>query len=423
MLFSKLSSRQYLFCVFILAVVLRLGFTLAFRGSLDVVPERSIAGADSVEYDLFGRRVAEGYGYTWENGNPTAFRAPGYPLFLSAFYYFVSTAYPTAYCLMAICGGVCALATYFFAREIFGDRWGRCSGFLAAIYPPDIYACSYFFSEALFAPFLGFGLWMLARSVRNSSKTTLFFAGVLLGYAALIRSFAVLLLPIFAIYLYSIPFPRRFLSIAIYSIGFILVVAPWTLRNYTVFGKPVLIATNGGSTFYGANNDVVAGSVGNYGNWVATNHLPGRDLIDSMPDEVSHDKMEWKLGLQWVEKHPDKFAILAPFKVIRFWLPFVGYPSMKRYVVVNIASTAPFLALIVVGLVSTIGSRTARRQFAILHLIMAANAIMVVIFWGDPRFRDANVPVLMVYATVGLQKLLKIFFGMRQDESPLGDSR
>ena len=346
---------------------------------------------------------------------------PGLPLFLSVFYRFVSTSYPAAYTLLAICGGICALATYLLSREILNDRWGRCSGLLCAIYPPDLYACSYFFSEALFAPFLGFGLWMLARYMRNHGKSSLFFGGVLLGYAALTRSFAVLFLPLFAIYLYSMPGPRRFLAPAIFSLGFLIVIAPWTLRNYSEFGRPVLIATNGGSTFYGANNDVVVSSLRNYGNWIATTHLPGRDLIDSMPDEVSHDKMEWKLGIQWVENHPEKFVVLAPFKLVRCWLPFVGYPSMKRYPVINIASTFPFLILILAGIVATTWSRAFRRSFAILHLILLANIIMVVIFWGDPRFRDANVPVLMIYATVGLQKLLRFFFGKRPEKVSIGD--
>jgi hypothetical protein len=35
------------------------------------------------------------------------------------------------------------------------------------------------------------------------------------------------------------------------------VMAPWTVRNYRVHGRFVLVATNGGSTFYGRNNDRV----------------------------------------------------------------------------------------------------------------------------------------------------------------------
>ena len=33
---------------------------------------------------------------------------------------------------------------------------------------------------------------------------------------------------------------------------------------------------------------------------------------------------------------------------------------------------------------------------------VVANLVMVVIFWGGPRFRDANAPVLIIYAVAGL---------------------
>jgi heme A synthase len=40
------------------------------------------------------------------------------------------------------------------------------------------------------------------------------------------------------------------------------------------------------------------------------------------------------------------------------------------------------------------------------HGIIAATIITALIFWGSPRFRDANLPLLMAYAAVGLQTIL-----------------
>jgi hypothetical protein len=174
------------------------------------------------------------------------------------------------------------------------------------------------------------------------------------------------------------------------------------MRNYAVYGRLVLIATNGGSTFYGANNDLVAGSPKEYGNWVSTTRLSGRNLIDAQPDEVSHDKMEWKLGIDWVKEHPGTYVVLGFAKVARFWLPFIQYPSFKRYPVPNILLMTPLLLLVGIGIVRALIRREGRRAFALPHLTLFANMLMVVIFWGDPRFRDANVPVLAAYAVAGL---------------------
>ncbi len=394
-------STTFLAFVFLGALLIRIGFTVSYRGGIDTVPVQSIAGSDGVEYDELGRSLAAGNGYAWENGTRTSFRAPGFPIWLACLYSLAGVNYGLAYCSFAVLGGLGAIATYLLGCELAGERVGRFSAILAMLYPGDIFACSYFFSESLFAPCLGFGLWFILRYVRSGGYTNLFFAGILLGYAALTRSFGILFLPIFVVYLLGRPISFRSARCAgLFGLGFLCVIAPWTYRNFEVHHKFVLIATNGGSTFYGANNELVAASPREYGNWVSTTRLAGRDQIDAQPDEVAHDKMEWKLGVDWVKGNPDKFAILAPFKILRFWSPFVQWPSLKTYPVANIVSTTPFLVLIGIGIFRSLRGGE-QSKFAVLHLTLLANLAMVLIFWGDPRFRDANVPVLMVYAALG----------------------
>ena len=79
----------------------------------------------------------------------------------------------------------------------------------------------------------------------------------------------------------------------------------------------------------------------------------------------------------------------------------MSYPSFKVYPVANLAAATPVLGLISLGVCVTLWNRAGRRQAAVLHLTLLANVVMVVIFWGDPRFRDANVPVLACYAAAG----------------------
>ena len=257
--------RTSLFLLLVAAVAfgLRIGFTVAYRSGLDIAPERSVAGADSVEYEQLARSVAAGDGYRWPDGSPTSFRAPGYPLAVAAVYAVFRPSYPAVFVGMAICGALTAVGTYLLGRELATDGVARWAAGLAAVYPGDVYACSYYFSESVFAPCLAFGLWAVARSARTGSIAAAIAAGLLLGYAALTRSFAVLFLPTFGLYLLGLPPTRRGLLTAVaFAAGFVAVVAPWTARNFAAHGQFVLLATNGGSTFYGANNDVVAGSPG-----------------------------------------------------------------------------------------------------------------------------------------------------------------
>ena len=309
------------------AVSLRVTFTVAYRGGLDRPPDSKANGADGTEYDLIGRRLAAGDGYTWESGASTAFRAPGLPLLLAAVYSAFGPHYPAAYLALAVCGGVGAVVSALLAGELFGRCHAWWAGLVAAVHPGDVFFCSYFFSEAVYAPVLGVGLIGVTRAANGGRLGWAAVGGLFLGYATLCRSFGLLFVPLFGLFLLvRLPTRRGVLAAGLFGLGFAAVLGPWVGRNYQAFGKPVLVATNGGSTFYGGNNPVVAGSLAQYGNWVATTRLPGRDLIDAQPDEVSHDKMEWQLGMAWVREHPGQFLKLVPFKLARFWAPFGVLP-------------------------------------------------------------------------------------------------
>lgn len=403
-----MSERRFLILVAALAFFLRLGFTAAYRGGLDQPPTHARCASDGVEYDSLARSVARGNGFCWDDGTPTSFRSPGFPLGMAGVYAVFGFSYTPIHIFFSVCGIANVIGTYLFARELLGPRRARLAAIFAAIYPPDVYMASNFLSEITFVPCLAFGLWLLQRHQRLPSSWSVGIAGLLLGVGALSRSFAVLLLPMFTLYLlFASNTPYRLRSAFIFAVGFLLAIVPWTVRNYHVHQEFVLISTNGGSTFYGANNPVVAGTLLQHGNWVATNKLPGRDLIVAQPTEVSHDKMEYKLGVEWVKTHPLEFAKLGVFKFIRFWLPFIHWTSSKVHPIPNILSTLPFLILIGIGLSRSLWTRESRRQFALCHLTLISTLIMVVIFWGEPRFRDANLPILMIYAVLGWESITR----------------
>lgn len=76
-------------------------------------------------------------------------------------------------------------------------------------------------------------------------------AGVVIGYATLIRGQAALI-PLVALplWLRSMPPGRAALRVAAVGALALLVVLPWTIRNYVESHSPVLIASNSGVDFY-----------------------------------------------------------------------------------------------------------------------------------------------------------------------------
>jgi 4-amino-4-deoxy-L-arabinose transferase-like glycosyltransferase len=234
----------------------------------------------------------------------------------------------------------------------------------------------------------------------------LILAGLTLGYAALTRPFAMLLLPALALVLlwkHPTRSLHRLAVTTLFAITFVLPIAPWTIRNYTIFHKLIPVASNGGSTFYGANNDRVLLEPRHWGGWVSTRYLPHRDYIMAQPDEIAHDAAEWKLGITWCREHWTTLPLLATFKFIRLWLPDMQSAN-PLYVAIQLVGYTPYFLLYLLGLLTLARHSQLRTPaWLTLHTCILVTVLTALIFWGSPRFRDANTVILMPYAAVGIQ--------------------
>ena len=402
------TSWRLLAILILLAFCLRFVAAVGMRRGLTAGPGR-VLGADGEEFNNFAINLAEGRGYVWQDGRPTAFRAPGFPMFLAGVYYLCGVKYPAAYLSFCLLGCLTCGLTYRLAQQTVGESGAWIAALLAALYLPSVYDATVFASENLFAPLLALTALLMFRHLRTGSLLAMVGAGLSLGWAILTRPFAILLLPIFgAILVYRRWKAPSSLLLATCSLvlSASVVVVPWTIRNYRVFHRVVLVATNGGSTFYGGNNDIVLTEPNYYGGWIGTGQLPERQLVDAAPDEVSHDKVEWDLGLKWVRTHAAWVPLLCTMKFVRFCLPEINSGNQK-YVLLQILATGPFLLLVFLG----IGICGRNREYwtlpwTLVHAMMSATVLTALIFWGSPRFRDANAPLLMLYAAVGLQGLV-----------------
>jgi hypothetical protein len=142
------------------------------------------------------------------------------------------------------------------------------------------------------------------------------------------------------------------------------------------------------------------------GSWISTTELPYRYLIDAEPDEVSHDREELHLGVQWVKGHLRSLPLLCFYKLVRLWLPDISSQN-RKFVLLQLVFATPFLIFMLIGLFRCLCQRRYwTQEWILVHGIIAATVLTTLIFFGSPRYRDANIPVLLVYAAIGMQTLL-----------------
>ena len=120
-----MSDRQII-VVFLLALALRALFII-------LVPYAP--WSDAVFYDTLGWRLAQGFGYTWPSGEPTAYTPPLYPLALAGMYTLFGHSVLLARLLNVFCDSFTAILIYLVVVELYrdGDKLPGNTPFVAGL--------------------------------------------------------------------------------------------------------------------------------------------------------------------------------------------------------------------------------------------------------------------------------------------------
>jgi 4-amino-4-deoxy-L-arabinose transferase-like glycosyltransferase len=241
-----------------LAAIL-LAAALARAAWLLATPHFALFG-DPADYERWAASLATGHGFPAtaiaSPGTPSAFRPPGYPLLLGGLYAVVGTHPQAGRVLGALLGVLAVGLLALLGRRLGGDRLGFWAGALAAVFPPLVAISGTLLSEALFLPLeLGLALMLLAVRSRPSVRRAAI-AGALLAAAVLTRAVAVpwVLVAVAALLRSS----GRARCAAALAVAFLVVMAPWTIRNGEALHAFVPVSTEGGYTLAGQYNATVA---------------------------------------------------------------------------------------------------------------------------------------------------------------------
>ncbi|MGE0350262.1 glycosyltransferase family 39 protein [Hydrogenophaga sp.] len=234
-------------------LLLALGLRLIWAWWIPVVPL-----SDGKAYDAFARTLVEHGTFGWNSHQPTAFWPPGttflhavvYWLFGFNYFPVVAVNIGLSLALIVICARL--------AARFWGTRIATLTALTLALWPTLVMYPTILASELPFLvlTLLALDVWS-NENVRPLRKGL--GIGLLLGFAALVRPQALLLPLLYAFCVVANAgmtwaATRSQLRLLI-TVGIVMaiVIAPWTWRNYQLYGEPVLISTNGGITLWMGN--------------------------------------------------------------------------------------------------------------------------------------------------------------------------
>ncbi len=445
------ASPRVLILIIGVAVVLRLGSAL-FQGN--VVAD--LPGIfDQQTYHKLAQRLIAGYGFSFAEdywpatraGEPTAHWSYLYTLYLAAVYALVGVQPVVARIIQAVIVGILhPWLAWRIGRRIFGPPTGLLAAAITAVYIYFVYYAGGLLTE----PFYIIGiLWAFDAAFRllahlqaapdaasSGAPPRLWLElGLALGLVTLLRQIFLLFVPFLFLWLWwnhpVLPDTARPAKISraarwpalkgmiITGLIILLLMMPWTIRNYQAFGTFVPLNTNAGFAFFWGNHPI-------YG----TRFIPilpadGPSYQDLIPadlkslNEAELDRALLRQGIQFVVTDPHRYLLLSISRIPEY---FKFWPSPQSSTLSNISRVASFglfLPFMLYGLwrsfflVRKPDRRGQRQEIILLYLFIAIYTLLHLLTWTLIRYRLPVDAVLLIFAAYGLQHLAERLAGNR----------
>ncbi len=374
------------------------------------------ATGDDAFYYYTSNLIAQGNGYSAPEtllftGHlvPTALHPPLWPAVLALFSLFTAPgsgvgmfggfALDLHVVVGCACGGVVVALVGLLGRRIGGWRVGLVAAALAAVYPRFIVLDGFLSGETLFGALIGLLLLAAFDFCKRPTRLRALLLGVLVGLAALTREEGLLFVPVLLIPLaWRTGTDRRYLTI-LAVLGTVLVVAPWTARNYAVFGRAVPVA-NSGAVIAGSNcASAYYGS--DIGSWqigcIQPGHLSANEALVSDRERAQ--------GISYASRHPARAVLVAAVRLLRVWSLFAPTDQAVGNITLLWIGTGLYYCLLAAaGYALWVRWR---RGLPIMILISPAIVASIASILGDgpERLRyEAELPLLALAAWTGVNR-------------------
>lgn len=279
------------------------------------------------EMGRIGRSIAQGHGFSspYEgNTGPSAWEPPLYPYLIGGvFKLFGIYTYASAWVLLGINCIFATLTTipiYWIAHRTFGERVALWSAYAWALNPYVWYWGIHWIWDTTFTPLVLTCIFLVALELqewRGVSGWVLF--GALYGIGALANPTMLAFLPFCGLWIWRQRYRRGLPSIAgvaLSSLTFFLVLSPWLIRNYEVFGRFVFIRNDFGLQFRLGNGPSADGMLMPY-------FQPNLNKLElekyQRMGELAYAAECKRFAVEWIRTHPGRFAVISLKRFFYFW--------------------------------------------------------------------------------------------------------
>lgn len=381
-------------------------------------------GPDEDYYFRFARAVAAGVG---QDSAEFTFMDPGYGYLLGGVFRLVGPGVFAAYLLQCLVDALTSLAVVMLGRQLGRPRAGLIGGVLYGVSSTAIMFCCSLLKEVWVAAFMTWWVVIVLRLLHSERKIAWLAFGAFCGVAVAFRStlltlsLAALAVPWISGPILKRPVPHRLVCTAAFTMGLLLALAPWSLRNFAAYHSLSPLPHNGGIVLdqaYNPHNPESAIWIPEFVNYLAPSEIwrgyaaeakrrAGNTLT---PPEV--DRYWRSQALEFMRTHPREVLEEVGRKALKFFAS-VDIPinrslqeeGLFSVVIARLPVLAPWL--VALGCVGLLWLALEDRRWLVVAVPPAIALLTTAVFWAEDRFRFHAFAVLALCSGIWLDAVLR----------------
>jgi 4-amino-4-deoxy-L-arabinose transferase-like glycosyltransferase len=353
-------------------------------------------GGDEGEYHSLATQMLEGKGFTKENGDPTAWRTPGFPFSLTIIYFFSGINANSAKIVLVIISALTTLLIYALSFFLFKRHSvALMSGIIWSILPTGIIFSGLLYGENL-AAFLLILSFAITIFLLDKTDKMLFYgiilSGLLIGLAIITRGYLIFVIISLPIYLLVVK--KSIKPALICLIVSMLIPTLWMTRNLFVMNS-FTISTEASETIWLGNNGWTRGAWA--GEWTINPNSEQRAYFKTKYPgffenytEAERSKIFQSEAISEITNNPRRILWLLPRKAAIYLSPnsYLGF-DWVYLIILPFALLGFFLILI---------DKTQRHYLWLIAFPVFCVALICLLTFGDSRFRH---PVDFCFVILG----------------------
>lgn len=378
-----------LWIVFALALLIRLLFIAVWYQT----GQGDRLSSDSNFYYGLGRSIMEGKGFQFP-GEPPAHRPPLYCVLVGLMSQISS--FPLGvYLAQALLGAASCLSLFALGREMFNDKAGLVAACLLAFDYASVRFTTAVLSETLFVLLILLSFYHLYRYHRGQRGRNLWLSGIFAGLAVLTRDSLLYYFLLMGLWFFAAKMPLKvcipkFLT---FLCAFVIVIAPWVLRNSLIHKQFVMITTSSGYYLGFSNNETVKGQSGG-GEWTYNDSYLPQDPNLPAPYTQEGNRYFFKKAVEYIRDHPGRFLRLIKPKLIGMWRPYQTDSPLYA----KIAAAVTYIPVILLGLIGLARNLGRWRDFFPVYFLITYVFLLHIVLHGVIRYRYPVMPFFMIFA-------------------------